>query len=115
MCWVVNFKVPINAPYDYKRDEIPVEINGEIMGVSFKTWLEKIFQTSVDNLFGYWLTSKDSCIALYTDTLDDEITELTLPMDYLILSDLSVDGCLIVTNQPKSDNENVQTKFVKDI
>ena len=81
----------------------------------FKTWLEKIFQTSVDNLFGYWLTSKDSCIALYTDTLDDEITELTLPMDYLILSDLSVDGCLIVTNQPKSDNENVQTKFVKDI
>lgn len=81
----------------------------------FKTWLENVFQTSIDKLFGYWLTSKDSCIALYTDTLDDEITKLTLPSDYLILSDLSVDGCLIVTNQPKSANENVQTKFVKDI
>lgn len=81
----------------------------------FKTWLENVFQTRADNLFGYWLTTKDSCIDLYADTLDDEITKLPLPTDYLILSDLSVDGCLIVTNQPKSDNKHVQTKFVKDI
>ena len=81
----------------------------------FKSWLEKVFQTSVNNLFGYWLTSQDSCLDLYADTLNDEITKLILPNDYLILADLSVDGCLIVTNQPKSDNESVQTTFVRDI
>lgn len=81
----------------------------------FNTWLETIFQTSVDHLFGYWVTTKDSCISLYTDALDDEITKLTLPTNYLILSDLSIDGCLIVTDQPKSDNESVPTKFIKDI
>ena len=26
--------------YDFKRNEIPTKVNGEIMGVSFKTWLE---------------------------------------------------------------------------
>lgn len=81
----------------------------------FKAWLETIFQTGVDHLFGYWVTTEDSCISLYTDTLDDEITKLTLPTNYLILSDLSIDGCLIVTDQPKSANESVQMKLVKDI
>lgn len=81
----------------------------------FKTWLETIFQIRVDHLFGYWLTTKDNCIELYTDALDNEITKLTLPTNYLILSDLSIDGCLIVTDQPKSDTESVQTKFIKDI
>lgn len=82
---------------------------------AFKIWLAKVFQTDVNNLFGYWLTSQESCLDLYVDTLDDEITKLTLPNDYLILADLSVDGCLIVTNQPKSDNELVQMNFVRDI
>ena len=26
--------------YDYEKDEIPVKVNGDVMGVSFKTWLE---------------------------------------------------------------------------
>lgn len=81
----------------------------------FKAWLEKVFQTNVTNLFGYWLTSEDNCIELYTDALDNEITKLTLPTNYLILSDLSIDGCLIVTDQPKSATESVPTKFIKDI
>lgn len=81
----------------------------------FKAWLESVFQTTVDKLFGYWVTSQASCLDLYIDTVDDEITKLTLPSDYLILSDLSVDGCLIVTNQPKSANDQVQTATVKNL
>ena len=38
---VVTFQVPVKNPWDYERDEIPEEVNGEEMGVSFKAWLER--------------------------------------------------------------------------
>lgn len=31
----------VYAPEDYEEDEIPVEINGEVMGASFKSWLDR--------------------------------------------------------------------------
>lgn len=33
--------VPSDHPYDYENDTIPEEVNGEEMGVSFKSWLER--------------------------------------------------------------------------
>ena len=35
------FTAPAKDPYDYERDEIPEEINGDEMGVSFNAWLER--------------------------------------------------------------------------
>lgn len=35
------FSVPIDHPFDYENSTIPEEINGEVMGVSFKAWLER--------------------------------------------------------------------------
>lgn len=32
-------KVPKSNPYDYENDSLPFKINGEEMGVSFKSWL----------------------------------------------------------------------------
>lgn len=34
-----SFQVPAEYTYDFKKDEIPYEINGDVMGVSFKSWL----------------------------------------------------------------------------
>lgn len=38
-----RFSVPLvlPTPEDFEEDEIPVEVNGEDMGVSFKAWLER--------------------------------------------------------------------------
>ena len=44
---IYEFTVPIADKdiIDYKRKEIPEEINGDIMGVSFKAWLERDSKT----------------------------------------------------------------------
>tara|TARA_R110000764_G_scaffold234071_1_gene327736 strand:+ start:84 stop:464 length:381 start_codon:yes stop_codon:yes gene_type:complete len=36
-----HFSVPIEGGYDYKATEIPVEVNGDVMGVSFASWLAR--------------------------------------------------------------------------
>lgn len=38
---IYSFSIPYSEPEDYERTEIPEKVNGEIMGVSFKTWLER--------------------------------------------------------------------------
>jgi hypothetical protein len=35
-----HFKIPTSGT-DFDRDSIPEEVNGDIMGVSFKAWLER--------------------------------------------------------------------------
>lgn len=44
------FTVPMDNPYDFENDTIPIEVNGKEMGVSFKAWLEA---TSFPTLTGY--------------------------------------------------------------
>ena len=34
------FTVPLADPYDFENDSIPIKVNGDEMGVSFKAWLE---------------------------------------------------------------------------
>lgn len=49
-----EFSVPPTCIYDYEDDEIPVEVNGDEMGVSFKAWLERtkpFFRGYQDDLF----------------------------------------------------------------
>ena len=36
---IVNISVPSNYVEDFENTEIPFEVNGEEMGVSFETWL----------------------------------------------------------------------------
>lgn len=36
-----SFTVPIEDPYDFKTNEIPEEVNGEEMGISFAAWLAR--------------------------------------------------------------------------
>jgi len=36
-----SFSVPILGPCDFENDTIPEEVNGDEMGVSFKSWLER--------------------------------------------------------------------------
>ena len=36
-----DITVPASEPYDFKNDSIPEKINGEEMGVSFKSWLDR--------------------------------------------------------------------------
>jgi hypothetical protein len=36
---IVNISVPSNYVKDFENTEIPFEVNGEEMGVSFETWL----------------------------------------------------------------------------
>jgi hypothetical protein len=38
---VASYTLPIEDPEDYKRESIPEVINGDIMGVSFKAWLDR--------------------------------------------------------------------------
>lgn len=38
---IYKFAVPIADVEDYKSEEIPEEINRDVMGISFKTWLER--------------------------------------------------------------------------
>lgn len=38
---IVNITVPQKHPYDYEKDTIPEEVNGDEMGVSFKAWLSR--------------------------------------------------------------------------
>jgi len=35
-----NITIP-DEPYDFENDSIPEEVNGDEMGVSFKSWLER--------------------------------------------------------------------------
>lgn len=35
-----TFRVPMARPYDYENDTLPIKVNGDEMGVSFKSWLE---------------------------------------------------------------------------
>ena len=37
---VEEFSVPCKYPDDFEADKIPFKINGSVMGVSFKAWLE---------------------------------------------------------------------------
>jgi hypothetical protein len=53
----IYFDVPVKSPDDFENETIPVEINGEIMGVKFTTWLqrdpkEKFFDDTLDE--GLW-------------------------------------------------------------
>lgn len=38
---IYYFKVPMLHMEDYEEKEIPEKVNGEIMGTSFKAWLER--------------------------------------------------------------------------
>lgn len=38
---VVTFQVPIEDLWDYHNTEIPEKVNGDKMGVSFKSWIER--------------------------------------------------------------------------
>lgn len=54
----IYFDVPVVSPEDFENKTIPVEVNGEIRGVSFDTWLqrdpkEKFFDNSFDELL-WW-------------------------------------------------------------
>lgn len=78
-----------------------------------KAWLESKFNTKVDKLYGYWLSSKLG-IDTYIDSFDDLITEIPLPDKYIILSDLGNDGCLIVSPKPKSELTENAKKCIFD-
>lgn len=43
------FEVPIKDPFDYERDSLPEKVNGKIMGVSFKAWLERDPKQKLDS------------------------------------------------------------------
>jgi len=47
---VFSFNVPVTHTDDYMRNEIPIEVNGDIMGVSFETW-KNTPPDAFDNLF----------------------------------------------------------------
>lgn len=49
----VYITVP-DAPVDYERDEVPEEVNGEIMGVSFKAWLARDPKQNLVNTEDEW-------------------------------------------------------------
>lgn len=36
-----RFEVPVQEPYDFEDDEIPEIVNGDVMGVSFRSWLAR--------------------------------------------------------------------------
>lgn len=38
---VATFQVPIKNTWDYENSEIPEDVNGDEMGVSFKSWIER--------------------------------------------------------------------------
>ena len=40
--------VPVDDPYDYKNESIPEVINGKKMGVSFKAWLKRDINSSLN-------------------------------------------------------------------
>ena len=46
--------IPCIEPYDYKNDTIPIEVNGDEMGVSFQSWLN-----TPSDKFDYLGTSKN--------------------------------------------------------
>lgn len=83
---------------------------------NIKPWLESNFNIKVDKLYGYWLAPK-SGIDLYIDFPEtDLITEIKLPKEYIVLSDLKCDGCLIVSPTPKSElTENAKQYTINEL
>lgn len=60
-----------------------------------------ISQQHLNNLYGWWLTTKAACQEIYQDEPDEPLSQYQLPQAVwsktLILSDLSTDGLLIAT------------------
>lgn len=51
--------VPYEDPHDYSRDTIPEVVNGNIMGVSFKAWLERDPTTKIPSEYSFDLDFTD--------------------------------------------------------
>lgn len=64
-------------------------------------WLTQEFGTT--QIYGYWFTTQQSAIELYTSFPDELITEFKLPQCFKIGSDLDDEGALFMSPTPKSE------------
>lgn len=64
-------------------------------------WLTQEFGTT--QIYGYWFTTQQSAIELYTSFSDELITEFELPQVFKIGSDLDDEGALFMSPTPKSE------------
>ena len=79
----VTITVPVKDPEDFENTEIPFEVNGEEMGVSFQTWLN----TSPEETAKHFNTSSPWQNRLFWD-------RNFYPHEDMIINDLYAKGLL---------------------